>query len=78
MILFDLWGEALIFAIVYGFLIIVPCCLIVVMGNRLIKQLGQYPSKTPEILMSSCLPFIILEVCTFAFMLLFYNFFRAG
>ena len=75
MIEFNLWGESFIFAIVYAVLIIVPCILVVLLGRKMINQLGYFPTRTPIIQMSIFLKLVIVEVVTFVLLIGFYHFF---
>lgn len=72
MIEFNLWRESFIFGIVYFFVIAIPCVLTLLMGWKVIYQLGHYPTKTPIILMRTLWPFVGLVVVTFGMLLGFY------
>ena len=75
MVEFDLWKESLIFALVYAIVISVPCVLVVLIGRKLIDQLGHFPSKTPAIQMSILFQLIAVEVGTFTCLIGFYHIF---
>jgi hypothetical protein len=72
------WGAGLKFALVYASLIIIPCCVIGVMGKRLIDNLGRHPSDAPVIQMSALWWLVLLETGTFACLLIFYRFFAGS
>jgi len=75
MVEFNLWGESFIFAVIFAFIILVPCVLVAFIGTRMIDRLGRYPTKTPVIQMSILVPLVAIEIVTFALMLGFYRFF---
>ena len=75
MVSFDLWSESFIFSFIYSVIVLVPCFFTVILGNRVLNQLGRYPSKAPLILLSIRVPFIFLIICTFSALLSFYSFF---
>ena len=65
MIPFNLWSESLVFAVIFTFIVLVPCILVTFMGKKMIHQLGQYPSKTPAIQMSIFVQLVVIEIVTF-------------
>jgi len=69
---FTLWKEALIFASIYGVIILVPCLLVALMGRKMLKQIGQYPTRTPAIQMGIFLKLFLLEACAFGLLIGFY------
>lgn len=75
MVRFDLWSESLIFAMIFGIIIIVPCVLVALLGRKLIDKLGAYPSKAPEIQLSICWQLVVIEVVTFLAITGFFQFF---
>ena len=76
MIPFDLWSESLIFSSIFAFIVLVPCVLVALIGRNMIRQLGQYPSKTPAIQMSIFLKLVTIEVVTFIMMIGFFRTFE--
>ena len=76
MIPFNLWTESFIFASVYAVIILVPCVLVAWIGRKMIRQLGQYPSKTPAIQMSIFIQLVAIEVATFTLMIGFFRTFE--
>ena len=77
MVDFDLWKESFIFAVIYSFLIIIPCILAVWIGRNMIERLGQWPSKTPVIQMGAFFKLVLLEAVTFTSLIGFYLFFTS-
>ncbi|MCD4779207.1 MAG: hypothetical protein K8S27_01470 [Candidatus Omnitrophica bacterium] len=77
MVEFDQWREAIIFCSIVGIIVVIPCFLTAKMSIKMIDQLGRYPSKTPSIIMSMCIPFSVLVFLTYFFLLLFYHFFSS-
>jgi hypothetical protein len=77
MVVFDYWWEALIFGSVFAFIVIIPCLLVVLIGRKMIEQLGQYPTKTPFIQMSIFVKLVLVEIFAFSLLLVFYHFFSA-
>lgn len=75
MVEFDLWKESLIFALVYGVVLGVPCTLVALLGRKFIERLGTYPSQTPAIQMSILVQLIVIEVITFSCLIGFYHMF---
>ena len=73
MVPFDLWRESFIFALFLGIGIIVPCILIARLGMRLINNIGQNPSRTPYFQWSAIFNIVIIEFCTFAYLIGFYH-----
>ncbi len=69
------WMMSLIFCAVFAVIVLVPCAIIAVMGRKMIIRIGQYPSQTPLIQLNVFLPLVVLEVCTFASLIGFYNVF---
>ena len=65
MIPFNLWSESFIFAVIFTFIVLVPCVLVMLMGKKMIQQLGRYPSKTPAIQMSIFVQLVVIEIVTF-------------
>ncbi|HBG62537.1 MAG: hypothetical protein A2Y03_08195 [Omnitrophica WOR_2 bacterium GWF2_38_59] len=76
MVEFDLWREAFVFACVYAVIIIVPCIIVALLGNKMIGDLGRYPTKTPAIQMSIVWKLIVTEIITFVLLIMFYNVFH--
>ena len=77
MVAFDLWREAFIFAAVFAPLIIVPCILVMIMGRKMINQLGTYPTKTPIIQMGIFWKLVVTEALTFTCLIAFFQFFTS-
>ena len=77
MIEFDLWAESFIFGLVYTVIVVVPCVIVAIIGRNMINRLGTYPSQTPVIQMSILIRLVLLEIVTFALLLLFYHIFAA-
>ena len=69
------WVGSIIFCVVFGLIVIIPCIIIAIMGRKMINQMGQFPSQTPIIQMKVFLPLMVLEVVTFASLIGFYNVF---
>lgn len=76
MVEFNLWGESLIFFLVFSMIMIVPCVLVALMGRKMVDRLGQYPTKTPIIQMSIFLPFVVTVAITFVSLIGFYHIFE--
>lgn len=72
---FDLWTESFILGAIYTTIIAVPCILIVIVGRKMIWQLGHFPSKAPFIQMSIFWKLVAIEVVTITLLLAFYSFF---
>ena len=77
MVEFDLWSQALIFALVYVPIVLVPCVLVCLMGRKMIDQLGMHPSQTPIIQMSIFWKLVSVEIITFTCLIGFYQFFSS-
>jgi hypothetical protein len=77
MVEFDLWSQALIFALVFIPIIIIPCVLVCLVGRKMIEELGMRPSQTPIIQMSIFGKLVAIEVVTFALLIGFYQFFTS-
>jgi hypothetical protein len=77
MVPFELWGVSLIFSSIYSMMIIVPCVITLVIGRRVIQEVGRWPAKTPAIQMSIVWKLITLEVITFFFLISFFQFFAS-
>ncbi len=77
MIEFDLWAESFIFGLIYTVIVIVPCIIVAIMGRNMLNRLGTYPSQTPAIQMSILVRLVLLEIVTFALLILFYHIFSA-
>ena len=75
MVAFDLWGESFIFGMIYAVIIIIPCIFVTLFGQKMIYQLGHFPSKTPAIQMSIFFKLIITEAITFVLLIGFYRVF---
>lgn len=69
------WGASLLFALIYGTIIVIPCVIIAVKGKRLIDNLGRFPTKAPGIQMSSLWWLVLVEAVTFASLISFYRYF---
>ena len=77
MLEFDLWKETFVFAVVYSFIILVPCVLVAFVGRGMIERLGRFPTKTPFIQMSIFFQLVIIEAFTFFGLIGFYQFFTS-
>jgi hypothetical protein len=66
-------GAALIFLVIWAFIILVPCVAMCWLGFRLIEKLGQYPSKTPTIQKNIMVPYIIIAVSAMTALLIFFK-----
>lgn len=75
---FDLWGESFTFALIYSFIIIVPCIIVAILGKKMIAQMGKYPTKSPIIQMSIFWQLVVLEIITFLLLIGFYRFFESA
>ena len=51
----------------------IPCVGVMILGGRMINQVGNFPSKTPVIQLDILLKLIILEVISATMLLLFYH-----
>lgn len=72
MVRFDLWIEGLIFVLIFGMIVLIPCVFIAIFGRKLIDQLGRYPSKAARIHMKALVPVVITEIAAFLFLIGFY------
>ena len=66
MVQFNQWFEGLIFFLVFSSVIVIPCVFLAVIGRKMAKDLGQYPSKTPEIVLKSFPSVVGLSLMAFA------------
>ena len=77
MVEFNLWKEAFMFAAIFAPLIIVPCVLVLIIGRKMINQLGTFPTQTPIIQMSIFWKLVVIEVVTFICLIGFLQFFTS-
>lgn len=73
MVKFSGWGEIFIFIFILSCIVLIPCILVVMLGTKMINQLGRYPTKTPIIQMSIFFPLVLIEFFAFGAFVLFYN-----
>ena len=66
-------SVALIFIVIFWFLLLVPCIGAGWLGYKLIDKLGRYPSKTPAIQTGILLKLVVVEVVSFAMLLTFFK-----
>lgn len=66
-------GIMLIFCAIFFSIMLVPCIGIALLGSRLLKRLGNFPSKTPAIQMSILLKLAVIEIVSFTLLLSFFK-----
>ena len=75
---FEYWGEGVVFILIFLAIVAVPCVGAALIGYRMINKLGHFPSKTPAIQMSILLKLIVIEIISFAMIILFYHVFSSS
>ena len=72
---FKYWYEGLIFVIVFGALIAIPCSLIAMIGSKMFNDLGNFPTKAAQIQSSACWKVLLIEIVSFALFAVFLHIF---
>ena len=72
---FEYWTESIVLILLFFVIILIPCVGVSIMGSKMIDQLGQFPSRAPVIHMSVLLKLSVLEIISFAMLLVFFRVF---
>ncbi len=65
------WLEGTIFVIVFSILIITPCIGLLMIGNKMLNDMGNFPSKAADIQMGIIWKVILIDAVTFIFLAAF-------
>ena len=78
MLSFEYWYQGVILIVIFLILMAIPCVGTALIGRRMIRELGQHPSKTPFIQMSIFLKLVILELLSFGGFMVFFKIFSTA
>lgn len=70
---FKYWYEGLMFIVVFGAMVGVPCYFTAVIGSKMLNDLGNFPTKSAQIQSSAAWKILIIEVVTFGCFAVFFN-----
>ena len=70
---FRYWYEGIIFVFVFGVLVLVPCFLTMVIGSKMVNDLGNFPTKSARIQRDACWKALIVEIVSFFFLAVFFH-----
>ena len=70
---FRYWYEGIIFIVVFGAIIGIPCFLTAVIGSKMINDLGNFPTKSAQIQSQAAWKIFIIEIITFIFLTIFFH-----
>ena len=70
---FRYWYEGIIFIVVFGALILVPCFLTMVIGSKMVNDLGNFPTKSAQFQRSACWKVFVVEIVAFFFLAVFFH-----
>ncbi len=74
MVPFELWKASFVFWILFSSIVLIPCVIITIVGRKMARELGYYPSRMPEIASRYFPVLIIVAIVTLG---LFYILVRA-
>lgn len=72
---FKYWYEGIMFILLFGTLIGVPCFLTAWLGSRMINDVGNAPTQAAKIQLSVGWKILIIQVITFIALAAFFQFF---
>jgi hypothetical protein len=70
---FQQWFQAFQLVLVALILVAVPCFVTIVLGGRVINELGNFPTKWIEIQKSSVWKVLVTQIVSLALLLGFFN-----
>ena len=69
------WQQAIIYILLFAFIIAVPCMAVTVIGTRMVNDIGNFPTKAAQIQSSACWKVLIFEIISFFMLAVFFHFF---
>ncbi len=72
---FKYWYEGIIFIVIFGMLVLIPCFFTAVIGSKMVNDLGNFPTKSAKIQSSACWKVLIIEIIFFIFFAAFFQLF---
>lgn len=74
---FKYWYEGLIFIFSFSLIIAIPCVCVVLMGTKMINELGNFPTKSAKIQTGTLWKLFIIEIIASCILMVFYKIFAA-
>ena len=72
---FEYWYQGWIFIGMILLIVGLPCVLTAILGTRLIDEIGNRPSSSAQLHMGVCLKLLVVEIFSFAMLILFFHIF---
>ena len=71
---FKYWVQGLIIISVFWVIIAIPCVIVAIWGSKMINDLGNFPTKSVQILMSAGWKIFLAEIVSFVLLIGLYIF----
>ena len=72
---FKYWYEGIVFTLVFGVLIIVPCFFIASLGGQMLNEIGNFPTKAAQIQANTFWKVLTIEIVALAALAAFFHIF---
>ena len=72
---FRYWYQGIIFVLIFGFIVGLPCFFVALFGTKMINDLGNFPTKVAKIQVDVLWKIFIVEIVSFVMFTFFYRFF---